>query len=175
MTALESMQREIWRVKKRTVRQCLRVLGLLVVIRTVDAVTGRNSLYRFGLVHTSAVIAFTVGVGSLLLMGPFQKWNDDISDRQRFSETVGFAFGLFMGLGCSVSAYLTNWPFDLATVLPTPQDGGLAGDGSQLCTGRIGGTPCPLMAWQLRLRRAGADGKVPRLILGGLPGRASNE
>ena len=100
------------------------VLALLIIIRIADAITGGHSLYRFLLLHTGAVIAFTIGVRSLLLMRPYQKWNDDISDRQRFSETVGFVLGLLMGLGCSVSAYLTNWPFDLAAVLQIPQDGG---------------------------------------------------
>ena len=52
-----------------------------------------------------------------------EKWNDDIGNRQRFSETVGFALGMLLGLGCAISAYLTNWPLDLASVLETPQDG----------------------------------------------------
>jgi len=88
----------------------LGVLALLIIIRIADGITGGHSLYRFMLVHTGAVIAFIVGVRSLLLMKPFKKWDDDISDRQRFSETVGFVLGLLLGFGCSVSAYLTNWP-----------------------------------------------------------------
>jgi hypothetical protein len=103
-------------------RRCLEVLLLLIIIRSADAITGGHSLNRFGLVHFGALTAFAAGVRSLLLKGPFGKWND-ISDRQSFSEAAGFALGILLGLVCSVSAYLTHWPLDLATAVQAPQEG----------------------------------------------------
>jgi hypothetical protein len=148
-------------MKRESMGGWLEVLSLLSVIRMADAITGGHSLYRFLLLHTGAVIAFTVGVRSLLLVKPFERWNDDISDRQRFSETVGFVLGLLYGLGCSVSAYLTNWPFDPATVLQTPQDGGWLSVGGGFVLVILGGG---LAGWWL-----GGVGSIALGLIGRFP------
>lgn len=77
---------------------------LLIIVCMADAITGRNGLYRFDLVHHGALIALAIGVRSLLPMGRFEKWKHDINDRRRFSGTAGSALGIVMGLGCAVSS-----------------------------------------------------------------------